>query len=62
MFYAIKPTTNLRYHVVETSTGNLVSSDLKEPQAKKLCRHLNVGGGFEGFTPDFFLRNVEYAN
>lgn len=61
MLYAIKPSKN-SYEVVETQTGNQVRVGLREPEAKKLCRHLNFGGGFDGFTPDFFLRGIEHAN
>lgn len=38
--------------VIKTFTG-----DNKE--ARKFLRHLNLGGGFDGWTPSFFLKNFE---
>lgn len=48
------------YDIVETPTNQVVASKVPEymNQAKNLCRHLNMGGGFDGFTPAFFLAAV----
>jgi hypothetical protein len=43
------------YEVVETETNQVIKTDMTQSEAKSLCRHLNFGGGFDGFTPGFFL-------
>lgn len=50
------------YDVVETQTGNVVASDLQQSQAKATCRRLNFGGGFDGWTPAFFLQKTKISN
>jgi hypothetical protein len=30
-----------------------------QDEAKKLMRHLNLGGCFDGFTPTFFIKNTK---
>jgi hypothetical protein len=47
------------YEVVEANTNQIIRSNLTQGEAKALCRHLNFGGGFDGFTPAFFLQNCE---
>jgi hypothetical protein len=42
------------YQIVEKDT-NLTIYELKdEREARKICRSLNLGAGFDGFTPTFF--------
>lgn len=41
--------------ILETKTNQLVMRGLGMRKAKELVRHLNFGGGFDGFTPAFFL-------
>jgi len=43
------------YEVVEVGTRQIIKSDITKEEAKTLCRHLNFGGGFDGWTPAFFL-------
>ena len=43
--------------ILEVKTSQIVKSGLGMRKAKELCRHLNFGGGFDGFTPVFFLEN-----
>lgn len=45
--------------VVETQTGYIISSHSTKDQAKVVCRHLNFGGGFDGYTPQFFLQKIK---
>ena len=52
--------SNDLFEVLETVTGNIIKSALTNNQAKDLCRHLNLGGGFNGETPAFFLKNIPY--
>ena len=46
------------YNVVECGTKQIIKSDMGHLEAKSLCRHLNFGGGFDGFTPEFFLKKM----
>lgn len=53
------------HEVVENTTGHVIKTDMTHGQAKTLCRHLNFGGGFDGFTPAFFLakcENISYSD
>lgn len=45
--------------VLEVKTNQTVAQRLPMRKAKELCRHLNFGGGFDGFTPAFFLQRIE---
>jgi hypothetical protein len=47
------------YDLIETTTGLLIKSSLKKEEAKILLRHLNMGGGFDGFTPAFFCNLIK---
>lgn len=53
--YKIQKLENGLNEIIETQTGNIVASNLDASQAKTSCRHLNFGGGFDGWTPSFFL-------
>lgn len=41
--------------VVETATGHDVYNSDSSKKNTEVCRHLNFGGGFDGWTPEFFL-------
>jgi len=45
--------------VIETTTSQTIKTAKTVDEAKKLARHLNLGGGFDGFTPNFFLKNFK---
>lgn len=45
--------------IIETKTDHVVATLPSHPgKAKALCRHLNLGGGFDGWTPSFFLARI----
>lgn len=44
------------YFVVEKATGQTIKRFDSKAEAKKFLRHMNFGGGFDGWTPEFFLR------
>jgi hypothetical protein len=51
------------YKVFETTTEQTVGRFSTELEARKFLRHLNFGGGFDGWTPNFFLRDLStYIN
>jgi hypothetical protein len=45
--------------ILETKTNQIVKEGLGMRQAKEMVRHLNFGGGFDGWTPAFFLTKSE---
>lgn len=45
--------------ILETKTAQIVLKGLGMRKAKEMVRHLNFGGGFDGFTPAFFLAERE---
>lgn len=44
------------YDVFETTTDQVVASYGEFSEARKKLRFLNLGGGFDGWTPSFFLK------
>ncbi len=44
--------------VLETTTNLIIKEQMHVPEARELARRLNMGGGFDGFTPAFFLAEV----
>lgn len=49
------------YEIVETSTQQVIKNGLYQTEANRLCQHLNSGGFFDGFTPEFFLKPIPYC-
>lgn len=47
------------YDILETKTNQVVATlPGHSGEAKALCRHLNMGGGFDSWTPAFFLETI----
>lgn len=46
--------------ILETPTNEIIRSDVhrSKGQEKALCKELNMGGGFDGWTPLFFLTRI----
>ena len=44
--------------VIETMTNSTIKTFFEQKDAKEFLRHLNLGGGFDGFTPSFILKKV----
>jgi hypothetical protein len=47
-----------KYTVLETQTAQKILVFKTKTSASGLMDHLNLGGGFDGFTPSFVLRKV----
>lgn len=43
------------YYVKETATDFIIETFTNFTEAKKFMRHLNLGGGFDGITPEFMV-------
>jgi len=44
----------------ETQTDQIIQSISDEKKAKERLKHLNLGGGSDGWTPAFFLIEFKY--
>lgn len=44
------------FYVKETITEQIIKCFSNKETARKFMKHLNFGGGFDGFTPAFFLK------
>jgi uncharacterized FlaG/YvyC family protein len=50
------------YKIVESETGQVVRRTPSRKDAKMMCRSLNMGSGFDGFTPDFFTQTYKKSD
>lgn len=48
-----------KYGVYERPTDQIIGQYTKEGDAKRLMKHCNGGGGFNGFTPRFFTQSTK---
>ena len=59
MYKLVKHTEALVADIVEVPTGNVIHSykmeDGYEKHAKIFLKHLNSGGAFDGWSPEFLL-------
>jgi hypothetical protein len=63
MSYYVKENEGV-FDIVEKETETLIDLKTTEKRARDLCRKMNLGAGFNGFTPMFFadLRGLETAD
>lgn len=47
------------HQVLETATEQIIKDFSDKTECRKFMRHLNLGGGFDGNTPSFFLKKIE---
>lgn len=50
---------NGAFNVFEVPTEQVIKAFTDNKEARKFLRHLNLGGGFDGWTPTFFMKTVE---
>lgn len=55
--YSIK-TKNKEHTIIEKSTGHSVFKSTNKRNAHKKLAFYNMGGGFDGWTPSFFLTKM----
>ena len=48
-----------KFFVLETATDQIIRKFTSKSDAKSFMRHLNLDGGFAGWTPSFFLKEVK---
>lgn len=46
-------------HRTETKEQYTIRRFNTKDDAKKFSKHLNLGGGFDGWTPHFFLKTIK---
>lgn len=51
---------NKEFDIFETRTEQVIASVPNKEQAQKIAMHLNMGGGFDGWSPEFFLKTIKY--
>jgi hypothetical protein len=51
--------TGQGYDIVEKETDVVIELKRAEKDAKDICRKLNLGSGFCGWTPTFFAEKME---
>lgn len=54
MSYSVQKRESV-YLIVEKDTEQVIDTCKSEVRARALCRTLNLGAGFNGLTPPFFL-------
>lgn len=59
MSYTLKK-ADTAYNIYEKSSDVLIELSCEEKKAKDLCRKLNLGSGFNGWTPTFFATKYEF--
>lgn len=52
------PIAQYNVSVLETATEQVIKKFETVESAKKFMRNLNLGGGFDGWTPSFLLRDL----
>ncbi len=61
MSYIVKKTNaTAAYNIYEKGGDVLIELSFEEKKAKDLCRKLNLGSGFNGWTPMFFAVKHEF--
>ena len=50
------------FWIEETLTKQLIKKVVGFKEAKQTMRYLNLGGGFDGWTPAFMLKKIDVFN
>lgn len=54
MSYSVTKNENNTFDITEKDTNTTIFMKTNEKHARNYCRKLNLGSGFNGFTPLFF--------
>lgn len=58
-YSVVKNKSKPTFDIIEKETDLTMKLNLDEKEARKVCRKLNLGGGFNGFTPTFFTEDFK---
>jgi len=56
--YEIRKNENT-FEIVEKATNFIIVSYNRKYKSHDLLNKLNSGGGFDGWTPNFFIKNIK---
>lgn len=60
MSYTVTKNENGRYDVLEKDSGVTIRLDcVDESEIRSVCRKLNLGSGFNGWTPEFLANKLK---
>lgn len=67
MKYKISKNLTGGFDIIEKQTNVTIQLEMIELKAKEICRKLNLGSGFDGWTPEFVsvkypLDSVEFQS
>ena len=57
--YSVKKVDNDKWGVLELDTNMFVYYVSREKEARSITRSLNLGAGFNGYTPSFFTEQFK---
>ena len=57
MSYSVKQ-GKTGYNIVEKDTEIVIELERPESEARSMCRKMNLGSGFNGWTPTFFTARM----
>lgn len=57
MSYSVKQGEN-GYNILEKDTDIVIELSRTEKEARDFCRKMNLGSGFNGWTPTFFTKKM----
>jgi hypothetical protein len=58
MSYSVVKTDGDVYNLLEKDSGTVIDLNAQEDAARSLCRKLNLGSGFAGWTPEFMAKKL----
>lgn len=59
MSYRVEKQDPNTFVVIEGDTGLTIDAFRSEQKARDVCRNLNLGSGFQGWTPTFFCNETK---
>jgi len=59
MSYSVIKSEKNAFDILEKDTGNVIEiKKTNENEVRSMCRKLNLGSGFDGWTPDFVAKRM----
>lgn len=59
MSYSVIKSGQDVFDILEKDTGNVIEvKKTDEKEVRSLCRKMNLGSGFDGWTPDFVAKRM----
>lgn len=59
MSYSVIKSEKNAFDILEKDTGSVIEiKKTDEKEVRSMCRRLNLGSGFDGWTPDFVAKRM----